>query len=102
LSVASSRRPPSTLSYPVTSATHFHKKLRLHFLEAASRTSFPSKVNCAAQRERRVERRHTERAEATRSRRLTKVSSRSARPRRAGRRGPRARIEPRSFRRKRL
>ena len=33
LSVASSRRPPSTLSYPVTSATHFHKKLRLHFLE---------------------------------------------------------------------
>lgn len=31
LSVASSRRPPSTLSYPVTSATHFHKYLGYTF-----------------------------------------------------------------------
>ena len=31
LSVASSRRPPSTLSYPVTSATHFHKNVGYTF-----------------------------------------------------------------------
>ena len=43
LSVASSRRPPSTLSYPVTSATHFHKNLGYTFSSVSVTNQFPLK-----------------------------------------------------------